>query len=118
MRHSRDKPAIIFVPSRRQAQLTAIDLMSYRETLDDKTFLGKDADINSLGKDVKEAALQQVLSAGVGFLHENMADSDWDCVTNLYRDGIIRVLVCPFDLCWKLQESSHLVVIMGTETYN
>ena len=67
---------------------------------------------------MKEAALQQAVSSGIGFLHENMAGSDWDCVTNLYRDGILRVLVCPFDLCWKLRESSHLVVIMGTETYD
>jgi hypothetical protein len=27
--HSPDKPAIIFVPSRKQAQLTAIDLITY-----------------------------------------------------------------------------------------
>ena len=67
---------------------------------------------------MKEAALKQVVSSGIGFLHENMTGSDWDCVTNLYRDGILRVLVCPFDLCWKLRESSHLVVIMGTETYD
>ena len=118
MRHSKDKPTIIFVPSRRQAQLTAIDLMSYRETLDDGSFLGKETDGTTLGDGLKEAALKQVISSGIGFLHENMRESDWDYVSNLYRNGTLKVLVCPSGLCWKLRESSHLVVIMGTESFD
>jgi len=121
MRHSHDKPTIVFVPSRRQAQLTAIDLMSYREALGGETFLAKGADLDKIQEvagQLKDATLQQVVTAGVGFIHEGMLDSNWDAVTQLFRDGSLSVLVCPFDLCWRVKESSHLVVIMGTETYD
>jgi len=121
MRHSDEKPTIVFVPSRRQAQLTAIDIMSYRESLGEDTFLRKENKSNSLtaiARDLREPALQQVVTEGIGFVHDGMVQSDWKCVTELYRDGVLRVLVCPFDLCWRINESSHLVVIMGTETYD
>mmetsp|Transcript_7976 Transcript_7976/g.22253 ORF Transcript_7976/g.22253 Transcript_7976/m.22253 type:complete len:1913 (+) Transcript_7976:252-5990(+) len=121
MRHSAQKPVMVFVPSRRQAQLTAIDLMAYRESLDDDTFLGDDVgghEVAILAEKLGEPALQQVVNAGVGFVHSGMSDADWERVTQLYRDGVLRVLVCPSDLCWKVQERAHMVIIMGTETYD
>ncbi len=121
MRHSQDKPTIIFVPSRRQSQLTAIDLMSYRETLGDGSFLGKDASmakIEEISGQIKDLALQQVLTAGIGFLHEGMQDKIFNSVVKLFREGSLSVLVCPFNLSWRIKESSHLVVIMGTETFD
>ena len=121
MRYANGKPVLVFVPSRRQAQLTAIDLMTYRESMDEGTFLSKSAqkdDMAAISAELHEPALQQVVTAGVGFVHGGMLDSDWERITQLYCDGIIQVLVCPSDLCWKLKEAAHLVVIMGTETFD
>jgi len=121
MRHSARKPAMVFVPSRRQAQLTAIDLMTYRESLDDGTFLGDSFgvdDVATLAENLREPALQQVVNAGVGFVHSGMGDADFERITQLYRDGVLQVLVCPSDLCWKVKERAHMVIIMGTETYD
>ena len=121
IRHSNEKPTIIFVPSRRQAQLTAIDLMSYKETLGGGTFLPKGADsskVADLARTFKEQSLQQVVPAGVGYVHEGMSEDDWETVATLYGDGTVRVLICPFNLCWRLSQAAHLVVIMGTETYD
>lgn len=122
-RHSDKKPTIVFVPSRRQAQLTAIDLMSYKDTLDGSSFLSENTvetalKIAEIARCLKEPTLQQVVSAGVGFVHEGMSEDDWDTVTGLFTDNSIGVLVCPYSLCWKLSASAHLVVIMGTETYD
>ena len=121
MRHSNKKPTIVFVPSRRQAQLTAIDIMTYRENLDGGSFLGKDVDMEQLslvtGK-LKEQTMQQVVKQGIGYVHDGMSDSDWEIIVDLYSDGILNLLVCPADLCWKLREVAHLVIIMGTETYD
>mmetsp|Transcript_13763 Transcript_13763/g.20677 ORF Transcript_13763/g.20677 Transcript_13763/m.20677 type:complete len:1176 (+) Transcript_13763:3-3530(+) len=122
-RHSDNKPTIVFVPSRRQAQLTAIDLMSYKDTLDGSSFLSENTveialKIAEIARCLKEPTLQQVVSAGVGFVHEGMSEDDWDTVTGLFSDDSIGVLVCPYSLCWKLTASAHLVVIMGTETYD
>lgn len=121
MRHSQGKPTIVFVPSRRQAQLTAIDLMSYRETLGEATFLGKGNSKENIEKAAvtfKDLALQQVLGAGIGFVHDGMNESNFNSIVDLFRDGSLGVLVCPYNICWKIKESSYLVVIMGTETYD
>lgn len=118
MRHSEGKPSIIFVPSRRQAQLTAIDLMTYHQSIDGETFLGKDTskdEVREISANLREAALQQVTTSGIGFLHDGMVESDWDQILALYRNGCITVLVCPVDICWKIKVVSHLVIVMGTE---
>ena len=120
MRHSQNKPSLVFVPSRRQAQLTAIDLMTYRSTLDDNTFL-QDSDtlssIKAVSDHIKDQTLQQVLEAGIGFVYDGMKDADFKGILSLFRDGILPVLICPFNSCWKVNVSSYLVVIMGTETF-
>ena len=118
-RHSDGKSAIVYVPSRKQAQLTAIDLMTFQESQGGESFLGDDdGEVAALSAGVREPALQQVLQCGVGFLHAGMIQSDWDTVTKLYDKGSIRVLVCPAELCWQVQSVAHLVVIMGTESYD
>mmetsp|Transcript_29597 Transcript_29597/g.28463 ORF Transcript_29597/g.28463 Transcript_29597/m.28463 type:complete len:877 (-) Transcript_29597:33-2663(-) len=121
MRHSEGKSSIIFVPSRRQAQLTAIDLMTYRESLGEGTFLGNDVKLEhviAVSENMKDQSLQQVLKGGIGYLHDGMSDLDWEIIIDLYRDGVLKLLVCPADLCWRLREVAHLVVIMGTETFD
>ena len=121
MRHSEGKPSIIFVPSRRQAQLTAIDIMTYRQSIDEETFLGigvKKEKVETIAASLREPALQQVTSSGIGFLHDGMVESDWDQILDMYRDGTLTVLVCPVDICWKVKVVAHLVVIMGTESFD
>lgn len=120
-RHSNGQSSIVFVPSKRQAQLTAIDILTYGESQTDVSFLGTGIDKLSwekVTKGLREPALQQVVSAGIGFVHNGMIDADWSTVVDLYQRGIIRVLVCPADLCWRLRCVAHLVIIMGTEAYD
>ena len=118
-RHSDGKSAIVFVPSRMQAQLTAIDLMVSSES-QGEPFLDEErrVDVKTCAGEIKELALQQVLTSGIGFVHGGMAQSDWTNVVSLFRRGAIRVLVCPAELCWQVQCVAHLVVIMGTEAYD
>lgn len=121
VRHSDSKPVIVYVPSRRQAQLTAIDLMTYRESHDGSSFLGDDVQLDqiaAIASELREPALQQVVASGIGFLHGGMAESDKERVIDLYADGILNVLVCPADICWQLKSVAHLVVIMGVEAYD
>jgi len=126
-RHSNGKPVLIFVPSRRQAQLTAIDLMSHSKT---KGYLSNDDSGNFLSssitkeqieessRSIREPALQQVITAGIGFLHEGMIGSDLDTVSALYGDGTLQVLVVPHHMCWKIDHAAHLVIIMGSEYFD
>jgi replicative superfamily II helicase len=78
--------------------------MSYKETLGDGFFLSKDADESKLAAiagQFKESTLQQVVMAGIGYVHEGSAENDWENILKLFKDGSIRVLVCPLNLCWK-----------------
>lgn len=121
VRHSDGKPVIVVVPSRRQAQLTAIDLMTYNESQDGTSFLGSQTSaekMEAVAATFREAALQQTLPAGVGFLHRGMVEADKDKITDLFDTGSLGVLVCPVDICWQLRSTAHLVVVMGTEMYD
>lgn len=42
-----------------------------------------------------------------------MNASDASLVLQLYRNDYIQVLVATYDLCWSLQVSAHLVLVMG-----
>jgi pre-mRNA-splicing helicase BRR2 len=120
VRHYDGKSALIYVPSKRQAQLTAIDMMTFCESQGQLSFLDKSADqnIEAIIGDFREQALQQVAAFGIGFVHNGMMESDWNAIMQLYNSGCIRVLVCPADLCWKVRCLAHLVVIMGTESFD
>jgi pre-mRNA-splicing helicase BRR2 len=120
VKHRDGKSAMIYVSSRRQAQLTAIDLMTYNESRGGTSFFDPSGhhELKIAADKVKEPTLQQVIEAGIGFIHGGMANSDWDTVVKLFNAGDIKVLVCPVDLCWQIPCVAHLVVIMGTETYD
>lgn len=120
VKHRDGKSACIYVSSRRQAQLTAIDMMTYNESRGGTPFFdaASSAELKETASRMREPTLQQVLEAGVGFVHGGMAPSDWHSVVRLYNEGKIKVLVCPAELCWQLQCLAHLVIIMGTETYD
>jgi pre-mRNA-splicing helicase BRR2 len=120
LRHSAGERALVFVSSKRQAQLTAIDMMAYGSQIE-YSFLGasvSEGDVATAANSLREPALRQVVTAGVGFVHNGMIGTDWKTVIDLYTSGVLRILVCPFDLCWKLQVAAHLVVVMGTESYD
>ncbi|CAN0539677.1 unnamed protein product, partial [Scytosiphon promiscuus] len=88
-----NKPAIVFVPSRKQSQLTAIDMVTYAaaEGQPDRFLTVTEEEIRPVVETVKEPALQQTLGHGVGFIHQGMAEADRRRVEGLYRDGIIKV---------------------------
>ena len=114
--HSLGKPSLIFTPSRKQTQLTAIDLM----TLAGGKFEPSEKSLFVLEKAcelIKDQALAQTLIKGVGFLHSGLANSDQETVKTLYQSGIVLVLVLPFNMCWSVPAPAHLVVIMDTVYY-
>lgn len=117
-RHLGSGTAIVYVPSRRQAQLTAIDLMTYHENQDGSYVSRDTADFSETLSSFREPALQQVVASGIGFLHSGMTEQEWQSVVSLYEKGSVRILVCPVDACWKVNVVAQLVVIMGTEAFD
>ncbi|CZT48004.1 related to ATP dependent RNA helicase [Rhynchosporium secalis] len=116
---SPDKPAIIFVPSRKQARSTTRDLLLACLASDDEDrFLHADVDqMKPLLERIGEEALAEALSHGVGYYHEALSTSDKRIVKHLYDNGAIQVMVASRDVCWELDCIAHLVVVMGTQYY-
>lgn len=120
-RHRQEKSVIVFVPSRKQAQLTAIDLMTYQESQQGSTFLGNvddEAEFSKKCASIRDESLRHVALVGIGFLYEGMRQSDMSTVLELYSKGCVRALVCPAEMTWKVTLRAYLVVIMGTEYYD
>jgi len=116
---SPDQPAIIFVPSRKQTRATARDLLTACVADDDENrFLHVDVEqIQKLLERVQEEALAEALSHGVGYYHEALSQSDKRIVKHLYIQGAIQVLIASRDVCWELDCTAHLVVVMGTQYF-
>ncbi|PBP27364.1 Sec63 Brl domain-containing protein [Diplocarpon rosae] len=116
---SAEKPAIVFVPSRKQARATTRDLLLACVANDDEDrFLHVDAEqIQPLLERIGEEALAEALSHGIGYYHEALSTSDKRIVKHLYQKGAIQVLVASRDVCWELDCTAHLVIVMGTQYY-
>ena len=116
---SADKPAIIFVPSRKQVRSTALDLLAACIADDDEErFLHASADeLQPFLERIEEKALAESLTHGVGYYHEALSTTDKRIVCHLYRLGAIQVMLASRDVCWELPITAHLVIIMGTQYF-
>ncbi|KAI9034250.1 Sec63 Brl domain-containing protein [Hyaloraphidium curvatum] len=114
-----DKPTIVFTPSRKQARLTAVDLVSYCAAEGDETkFLhAAEDEIAPFLSRVQDKALAESLRAGVAYYHEALSKSDRRIVKQLFDSGAVQVVVASKETCWGMPMQSHLVVIMGTQYY-
>jgi len=117
--HADNKPSIVFVPSRKQCKLTAVDLITYC-VADDKPqqFLHcKLEEIQSILDRVQDKSLVETLQHGIGFYHEALSKQDKKVVEQLYETGAIKVVIASRDTCWALPLHSHMVVVMGTQYF-
>lgn len=120
-KHSASKPVIIFVPSRKQAQLTAIDLIAFSAaTGDPNRFIGsawRDGALESAAANIVDKTVSQTMQQGVGFLYAGMASRDHAVIEGLFSEGALGVLVVPHNICWTVRAVAHMVVIMDTVFY-
>ena len=91
--HSPQKPVIVFVPSRKQTRLTAIDLLTYAAA--DNTpecFLHANTDdIQPFVDRIKDKTLKETLLQGVGYMHEGLCNEDKSIVESLFDSEAIQV---------------------------
>eukprot|EP01069_Polyplicarium_translucidae_P003624 Polyplicarium_translucidae@DN2367_c0_g1_i1.p1 len=116
--HSPDKPVLVFVSSRRQTRLTALDLIALCAA-DDNSFLNMEEE--ALLRAVERATdkhLKNVLAFGVGMHHAGLVESDRQLVEGLFCKGNIQVLVTTSTLAWGVNFPAHLVIVKGTEYYD
>ena len=116
---SPDKPAIVFVPNRKQTRASALDLLAACVADDDEDrFLHAGIeDIAPVLRHVHESALADSMSHGIGYFHEGLDSNDKRIVSHLYSRGALQVMIASRDICWELDCTAHLVVVMGTQFY-
>eukprot|EP00271_Cylindrocystis_brebissonii_P012705 TRINITY_DN317_c0_g1_i1.p1 TRINITY_DN317_c0_g1~~TRINITY_DN317_c0_g1_i1.p1 ORF type:complete len:2233 (-),score=420.67 TRINITY_DN317_c0_g1_i1:1930-8628(-) len=128
VREGADKPVLVFVPTRKHARLTALDLSVYAANdagvgtaelpVERSAFLHCSmADLEPFLERIHDKALKQSLSYGVGYVHEGLASGDQEVVAQLYGAGAIQVIVASSSMCWSVQPA-QLVIVMGTQYYD
>ncbi|KAI8053078.1 Sec63 Brl domain-containing protein [Syncephalis plumigaleata] len=116
---STNRPALVFVPSRKQCRLTAADLLMYAAADEEPDrFLGcKRDELKVHLAQVTDATLAATLEHGIGYYHEALVDKDKRIVERLYTAGALQVLVASKDTCWGMSLAAYLVIVMGTQSY-
>ncbi|KAG0180469.1 DEIH-box ATPase [Apophysomyces sp. BC1034] len=117
--HSANKPVIVFVPSRKQCRLTAVDIITYciGDDTPDRFLHCKLEEIQPMLDRLQDKTLVETLQHGIGFYHEALSKQDKRIVEQLYESGAIQVVVASRDTCWALPLNSHMVIVMGTQYF-
>eukprot|EP00056_Hartaetosiga_gracilis_P020004 m.17114 g.17114 ORF g.17114 m.17114 type:complete len:2059 (+) comp8097_c0_seq2:2-6178(+) len=121
--HSPRKPVLIFVSSRRQTRLTALDLISYCVADDmPKQFLGEDfresTELDDILFKIRDPNLKHCLRFGIGMHHAGLHENDRKVVEMLFLAHKIQVLVATATLAWGVNLPAHLVIVKGTEFFD
>ncbi|XP_033120994.1 activating signal cointegrator 1 complex subunit 3-like isoform X2 [Anneissia japonica] len=118
--HSPTKPTLIFVSSRRQTRLTALDLIAYLATDENsKQWLHMpENEMESIISGIKDHNLKLTLAFGIGMHHAGLHDRDRKTVEELFVNMKIQVLIATSTLAWGVNFPAHLVVIKGTEFFD
>lgn len=118
--HSPEKPVIVFVASRRQTRLTARDLVNFCGMEDNpRRFVRMSEEDLSLNLSrVKDEALREALSFGIGLHHAGLVESDRQLTEELFANNKIQILVATSTLAWGVNLPAHLVVVKGTQFFD
>lgn len=116
---SPDKPAMIFVPSRKQVRNTALDLLAncVADEDEDRFLHASIEEMQPVLEKISEPALSESLSHGIGYFHEALSPFDKRAVEHFFRVGAIQVLLVSRDCCWEINVNAHLVVVMNTQFF-
>ncbi|KAI5798917.1 putative pre-mRNA splicing helicase [Geopyxis carbonaria] len=114
-----DKPVIVFLPGRKQCRATALDILAYCDADDDEDKFRNVTldDIQPHLNHIQEKALAESLTHGIGYYHEALSRNDKRIVGGLFAAGAIKVLLASRDVCWDLDLTAHLVIVMGTQFF-
>lgn len=118
--HSPDKPVIVFVASRRQTRLTARDLINFCGMEDNpRRFLHMSEEDLALNLDrVKDDALREALSFGIGLHHAGLVETDRSLSEELFANNKIQILIATSTLAWGVNLPAHLVIVKGTQFFD
>ncbi|CAI5719859.1 unnamed protein product [Peronospora effusa] len=115
------KPVVVFVPSAKQAQLSAIDLVTFSLAENDPQKFVSHSPKDKVDLPLEDGALLHTMENGVGYCTNLMASRNREYVLNRFATGKIQVLIVPQSMAWELrsaQINAFMVVIMGVQFYD
>ena len=118
--HPPTKPVLIFVSSRRQTRVTALELLQFLTAEDNpKQWLNMDdTEMEGVTAHIKDQNLKLTLAFGVGIHHAGLFERDRKTVEELYVNMKIQVLIATATVAWGVNFPAHLVIVKGTEFYD
>jgi len=124
MTHAREHPTLVFVSSRRQTRLTALDLIaliSGSQLSGDSSYNGcslRDDELEAIQYEIDDENLKNTVQFGIGMHHAGLTENDRKIVENLFVNKKILILVTTSTLAWGVNFPARLVVIKGTEFFD
>jgi len=117
---AQNQNVIVFVPTRRHARMTALDLLTLAASDGHPTrFLqASEADLDPFLDKIKDAALRHSLKFGVAFVHEAQSADEHSVAKMLFDTGAAQVLVATAPTVWGMSSTAKAVLIMGTQYYD
>ncbi|XP_025099015.1 LOW QUALITY PROTEIN: activating signal cointegrator 1 complex subunit 3-like [Pomacea canaliculata] len=118
--HSPTKPVLIFVSSRRQTRLTALDLIAFLAAEENprKWLHMPDLEMENIISGIRDNNLKLMLAFGIGIHHAGLVERDRKTVEELFVNQRIQVLIATSTLAWGVNFPAHLVIIKGTEYFD
>lgn len=125
-----DQSVIAFVPSRKQAKLTANDILAYVIADSDRDGEGSGdegesrflniemEDLEPHLQRVQDRELRELLAMGIAYYHEGLTKNDRRIVERLFNADAIRVIIASKEVAWCMPLKAHLVLIMSLQTYS
>lgn len=114
-------PVLIFVSSRRQTRLTALDLITFMTTEGSgrTSFLRlNEIELDSVMGEIQDNNLKQTLTFGIGMHHAGLVQNDRKIIEHLFVENKIQVLIATSTLAWGVNFPAKLVIIKGTEFFD
>lgn len=113
---------LIYVTSRKQCLITALDLISYLarhcQVQEKQWLLMDEANLGALNDRIQDEDLRHTLEFGIGLLYPSLKFHDKRTVEELYKYNKIKVLICTTNYAWESDLRGKLVVVKGTEHYD
>lgn len=112
-KYSPEKPVIIFVSSRRQTRLTALDLITLiagdLNSSNDQYLRIDHQELDGILECIRDAHLKHTLTFGIGMHHAGLRESDRKIVEELFAAQKIQILITTATLAWGVNLPAHAV---------
>ena len=110
--HCPTKPSLIFVSSRRQTRLTAINMISFLAGKDNpkQCLHMDDEEMERIISTIKDQNLRLTLAFGIGIHHAGLVERDRKTVEELYVNMKIQVLVATATLALGINFPTHPLI--------